>query len=80
VQTDNKLREEYKHNIIIIGDSHSRGSAIMLRDYLGSNFEVYSISKPGAGAAEIVALTNRNYRHLKNLNEYYQHAKSLGAP
>lgn len=64
IKADNKLREDFKHNIIITGDSHSRGSAIMLRDYLGSNFEVYSISKPGASAAEIVTLTNRNYRYL----------------
>jgi hypothetical protein len=62
--TDNKLREEHKHNIIIIGDSHSRGSAVMLRDYLGSKFEVYGIVKPGASAAERVAQTNKNYRHL----------------
>jgi lysophospholipase L1-like esterase len=64
MKTDNKLREEHKHNIIIMGDSHSRGSAVMLRDYLGSKFEVYGIIKPGASAAEIVAQTNKNYRHL----------------
>jgi hypothetical protein len=67
MKTDNKLREEYKHNINIIGDNHSRGSAIMLRDYLGSKFEVYGIIKPGASIAEIVALTNRNYRHLTKM-------------
>jgi hypothetical protein len=61
---NNKLREAGKHNIVIIGDSHCRGSAIMIRDYVGSKFEVSGITKPGAGTAEIVGQTSMNYRCL----------------
>jgi hypothetical protein len=60
---------------MIIGDSHCRGSAIIIRDYLGSKFEVYGITKLGASAAEIVAQTNINYRHLTKKDVILPHGR-----
>jgi hypothetical protein len=53
-----------KHKIMVIGDSHCRGTARNISDYLGGKFEVTGMTKLGAGAVDIFTPTNLNYRHL----------------
>jgi len=45
---NNKTTKSFEHKVIIIGDSHLRGNAVRLGNYLHTNFEVISLSKPGA--------------------------------
>jgi hypothetical protein len=56
--------EANKHKIMVIGDSHCRGSVRNVSDYLGGKFVVTGMTKPGAGALNILTLTNLKYRHL----------------
>jgi hypothetical protein len=59
VNTLNKIK---KHNVMIIGDSHCKGNTIRISELLGQKYEVCGMIKPGAGATEIVAEVNANYR------------------
>ena len=43
---------EYK--VVIIGDSHLKGRAMRLKNYLNSKLEVFSLIKPGAGVGNIL--------------------------
>jgi hypothetical protein len=60
----NESNEVNNHNIMIVGDSHARGSAIRIGEYLGTEFEVYGIVKPGANIVDIVTQSSMNYMHL----------------
>jgi hypothetical protein len=53
-----------KHKIMVIGDSHCRGSARIISDYLGGKYVVTGMIKSGAGALDILTLTNSRCRHL----------------
>jgi hypothetical protein len=39
-----------QHNVLILGDSHLRGSAVKLRSKLSAKFKVFGVVRPGAGA------------------------------
>jgi hypothetical protein len=43
-----------KHNVLIVGDSHACDSATRLQPYLGDNYSVTSLVKPGAPMEEIL--------------------------
>lgn len=61
---NNRTNKANNHNIMILGDSHLRGSAIRIGGYSGKKFEVSGMIKPGASVTDIVAQTNMNYRSL----------------
>jgi predicted phosphodiesterase len=43
-----------KHNILIIGDSHSRALAINLRHNLNDEYKVQGLTKPGSDLSDIL--------------------------
>jgi hypothetical protein len=49
-----KKINKYNHKVKIIGDSHLRGSAVNLNQYLNMKFEVASFIKPGTGINQLV--------------------------
>jgi len=49
----NKINR-YDHKVKIIGDSHLKGSATRISQYLNTKFEVCSFIKPGACTKQIV--------------------------
>jgi hypothetical protein len=61
---NNKSNYVNKQKVRILGDSHTRGSAIRIGEYLGDKFEVYGVTKPGARVADIIAQTNLEHRNL----------------
>lgn len=58
------MNEADNHNIMTVSDSHSRESAIRIREYLGKKFEVYGMVKAGARVADMVTQSSRNFMHL----------------
>jgi hypothetical protein len=52
------------HNIHIIGDSHLKGIASKINQYLGSQFAVSSFIKPGAMVKQIVETQDRELKAL----------------
>ena len=40
--------------VLVLGDSHGRGSGAILRDCLGSGFSVFTLCKPNAGLEEML--------------------------
>jgi hypothetical protein len=60
-RTNQGPNETNKHKIMIIGDSHCRGTARNTSDYLGEKFVVMGMIKPGAGIEDIFASMNLNY-------------------
>ncbi|PNF22406.1 hypothetical protein B7P43_G16389 [Cryptotermes secundus] len=60
----NEGKENNNHIIIILGDSHSKGIATKIDDYLGNKFQVHGIVKPGAGIADIITQSSRKYKNL----------------
>jgi hypothetical protein len=55
-----------KHNVLIIGDSHARGSAPRLQHNLGKDYVVSSFVKPGAQMKGISTTTNEERKSLKS--------------
>jgi hypothetical protein len=53
-----------KKIIIIIGDSHARGCAREISDYLGKEYEVSGTVMPGSGLANITALAHEEILNL----------------
>jgi hypothetical protein len=53
-----------KKKIIIIGDSHARGCAHVISNYLGKEFEVSGTVTPGSGLANITALAHEEILNL----------------
>jgi hypothetical protein len=51
---NNRSRVRKEHKIVIIGDSHSRGHAMGVKNHLNNNFEVIGLVKSGAGAEILV--------------------------
>jgi hypothetical protein len=60
----NKGKKDNNHNIVILGDSHSKGIATKIDDYLGNKFQVHGIVKPGASIADIITQCSRKYMNL----------------
>lgn len=55
---------KYDHKVKIIGDSHLKGSAARITQYLNTKFEVSSFIKPGARANQIVHSQEIEFRSL----------------
>lgn len=53
-----------KKKIIIIGDSHVRGCARKISNYIGNKFEVSGMLMPGAGLAHITTLAHEEIPNL----------------
>ena len=60
-----KSVHQAKHNILIIGDSHSRNSASLLQDNLTKDFGVSSLVKPGAQMSVITDTVVETVKSLK---------------
>jgi len=52
------------HKVHIIGDSHLKGSAIKINQYLKTNFVVSSIIKPGSNIKQIVHSQEMEFKRL----------------
>ena len=52
------------HEVHIIGDSHLKGSAIKINQYLNTNFVVSSFIKPGANIKQIVHSQEMEFKCL----------------
>jgi lysophospholipase L1-like esterase len=48
----------------IIGDSHLKGSAIKINQYLNTKFKVCSLTKPGAGTSQLVGSQEKVLKDL----------------
>jgi hypothetical protein len=55
-----------KHNVLILGDSHARGSAPCLQHNLGKEYAVTSFVKPGAQMKVITTTANEERKSLKS--------------
>jgi hypothetical protein len=55
-----------KRNVLIIGDSHARGSASRLQLNLGKDYSVSSFVKPGAQMKDILTTVNEVRKSLKS--------------
>jgi len=59
-KTNNQLRTPIQryakpiHKVEIIGDSHHKGSAVKINQYLNTKFKVCSFTKPGASTNQLV--------------------------
>ena len=61
-----KNSSEAKHNVVITGNSHARGSASRLQHNLGKDYVVSSFVKPGAQIKVITATANEERKSLKS--------------
>jgi hypothetical protein len=59
-----KSTRRTKHKVIFVGDSHLRGSVFTVKSRLSTDFEIFSLIKPGAGAEEIMNTTISNLQSL----------------
>ena len=55
-----------KHNVLIVGDSHARGSAPLLQLNLGKDYAVSSFIKPGAQMKDITTTAKEERKSLKS--------------
>ena len=53
-----------EHKVRIVGDSHLRGTATKIDQYLNIKFEVCSWIKPGANKQELVDTLERDFKCL----------------
>ena len=59
-KTSNQLRipsqrsTKLIHKVEVVGDSHLKGSAVRLNQYLNTTFKVCSLTKPGANSNQLV--------------------------
>jgi len=60
----NKINR-YDHKVKIIGDSHLKGSAARISQYLNAKFEVCSFIKPGAHTNQIVHSQKMEFMYLE---------------
>jgi hypothetical protein len=54
------------HRIILIGDSHIRGYGNTLKPFLNSDYNLYSVVKPGSGTEELMASASEVIRRLSH--------------
>jgi hypothetical protein len=55
---------KYVHKVHIIGDSHFKGVATKINQYLGTNFVVSSFVKPGANVKQIIETQQLEFKCL----------------
>lgn len=55
-----------KHKVLILGDSHARGSAMRLQSSLGKEYAISSFVKPGAQMKAITTTANDEKKMLKH--------------
>jgi lysophospholipase L1-like esterase len=60
----NKEHSFKKHQIILIGDSNIKGYASSLEPLLDSNYNLYSVVKPGSTTNELEKTENEVISHL----------------
>ena len=53
-----------KHRIILVGDSHVRGYVSSLQPLLNSDYDLYSVVKPGSGSNELKESAKEVIRQL----------------
>jgi len=53
-----------KHNIVLIGDSHIRRYAGMLKPLLNNDYDLFCVVKPGTGTSELFESAKSEIRHL----------------
>ncbi|XP_033608380.1 uncharacterized protein LOC117282525 [Cryptotermes secundus] len=56
-----------QHKVLMLGDSHLKGSVVKLRSELSPKFKVFGVIRPGAGAEQIV---NSSAEDLQNLHSH----------
>ena len=49
-----------KHKIIYIGDSHIRGFTNVVQNLVSSNFEIYSVLKPGSSSSHLLETASQS--------------------
>jgi len=54
----NRKHPSTKHRIVLIGDSNMRGYVSSLEPLLTSNYNLYSVMKPGSGTNELEKSAN----------------------
>jgi hypothetical protein len=55
-----------KHRIIFVGDSHVRGYVSTLKPLLNSDYDLYSVVKPGSGSSELKESAKEVIRQLSH--------------
>ena len=55
-----------KHKVTILGDSHQKGTATKIDQYLNTKFEVCSWVKPGANTEELVNTLEKVHHHTRH--------------
>ena len=53
-----------KHKIICIGDSHIRGFTNVVKNLVSSNFETYSVLKPGSNSRQLLDTASQEIKKL----------------
>ena len=53
-----------KHKIIYIGDSHIRGFTNVVKNLVSSNFETYSVLKPGSNSRQLLDTASQEIKKL----------------
>jgi hypothetical protein len=66
--SNNKPTKTGDHEVVITGDSDSRGSSVSVKNFLSANIEVIGVVKPEASVENIV---NSTITDLKNLTKNY---------
>ena len=55
-----------KHKIVCIGDSHTRGFANILTKFMGSNFDIYGVVKPGSHSSQLLETAKQGIKKLSS--------------
>ena len=63
-QPPNNSQHERKHKIMIVGDSHTRGSASSIKHNLNNDFDLNGFVKPGAGITTLTSSVTEDTKHL----------------
>ena len=64
LKLNNSPQQRKKHRIIIIGDSHARGSASNMKHNLDDDFELTGSVKPGATTDSLISSITEDTKHL----------------
>jgi hypothetical protein len=57
-------KQKPNHKVLIIGDSHLKGSAFYTNQFLNTNYSVTSFIKPGASESELVSSQGKELNEL----------------
>jgi hypothetical protein len=66
VRNKKRCSHSKKHRIVLIGDSHIKGYACNLKSLLSSNYDLYSIVKPGTTTSELKESTKEEVGQLSH--------------